>query len=112
MASTGSRAGLSNIRKKRVSCTVVLKDELWANCTIGKSDARLPQSIELCLLSIACTVECTRSETECPCGRYGIVRNFCIRAFFATGETLYSRIRALGQNVGSRVGRRYLQCDQ
>ena len=61
ITSTGDRAGLPNIRKKGVSCTVVPDDELWANYNNGRSDAQLSRSIDLCLLSMACIVECTHT---------------------------------------------------
>ena len=63
ITSTGNNhAGLPNIRMKCLSCTVVLYDALWA---CGESDAECSRSIELCVLSMACSVECIRFKVLC-----------------------------------------------
>ena len=72
------------IRKNGVSSTVILNDKIWPNCTSGRSDAQLLRSIELYMLSMACILECTRSETELACGRCGVVRVFMYASMLGT----------------------------
>ena len=76
MISTGSPGCLPNLKENGVSCVVALKLVLRASCTNGKRVAQLLWSTALFIASMLCTVECTRSDTELPCGRYGVVQVF------------------------------------
>ena len=51
----------------------------WTN---GKREAQLLWSIAVCMASMLCMVECTRSDTEFPWGRYGVVRVFLYPSVF------------------------------
>lgn len=65
------------MKKKGVLCTVVLNDVMSISCTNGGSrDAQLSCLSELCVASIVCMVACTCSDTEFPCGRYGVLQIF------------------------------------
>ena len=52
-----------------------------------------------------CIVECTGSDTELPCGRYGVVRGFFNpRVFVAAGMSHFSRFWGLGRHARFLVG--------
>ena len=59
----------SNIEKNGVSRIVELKDVLWASYMSGRTSAQLFGAILIYIESMACRVECKRSDTELPCGR-------------------------------------------
>ena len=64
--STGNLACHSNIKKNGVSCMVVRNDVLRASCMNGKTPAQIFYALLLYLESMACRVECIRSDTELP----------------------------------------------